>query len=399
MRIDAFKVRLLGVCLTCAATFAVADDDMLDDVLSGLDEPAAAKKAEPAAPAAAEPVKEAESVAAAPVKEEGEVAPAEVSTEVAAEGEAAPAGEGDEAKKEEKPIPLLPFARVIRTTGAVSVMNPDVNKAQAPIIGKMYPLGTVFETSPKSSMVIALGDGVIFTLGPNSVASVKAGADPVKSRIVALVSGSVSTAFDEKLPKGVVSIESACVRFRDVCGRSTIEVENGGDGSETLNAMVVTGSSLVEGAQFHVPVLGSADKLSVFTAGNRSLSRIEGVAGNYDLVLSKGAEAPLVYPVTPQSTAKIFREHAKVGGRLLVSVLVANPYGEAVNRFAFAEGRAEVATGELINPKEETEDPNAAPKGADEVPVLDKESVAAEKPAAEKPADAAAATEEISLEE
>lgn len=398
MRIDAFKFRLLGACLTCAATFAVADDDMLDDVLSGLDKPATAEKAAPAPAVAAEP--EAEQPVAAPAAEEStaEVAATSDNAEVAADEAKA----DDEAKKEEeKPIPLLPFARVIRTSGTVSVMNPDVNKAQPPIINKMYPLGTVFETSPRSTMVIALGDGIIFTLGPNSVASVKAGADPAKSRIVALVSGSVTTAFEEKLPKGVVAIESACVRFRDVCGRGTIEVKNGGDGSESLSAAVVTGSSLVEGAQFHIPVLGAADKLSIFTAGNRSVSRIEGDAGKYDLVLNKGGEAPLVYHVTPQSTAKIFREHAKVGGRLLVSVLVSNPYGEAVHRFAFAEGRPEVATGELIKPKEETDDPNAAPKGADEVPALDNAEGADKQPAqkAAPAANDAAAEEMIAIEE
>ena len=52
--------------------------------------------------------------------------------------------------------------------------------------------------------------------------------------------------------------------------------------------------------------------------------------------------------MSPRAVVKIWRQHAKVGGRLIVSTLAIDPNGRAVHRFAWAEGRPQVATGELV---------------------------------------------------
>jgi hypothetical protein len=45
-----------------------------------------------------------------------------------------------------------------------------------------------------------------------------------------------------------------------------------------------------------------------------------------------------------------------VGGRPVIAALVISPTGIAKHRFAYAEGRSGVATGELIQPVEEKDE-------------------------------------------
>ena len=47
---------------------------------------------------------------------------------------------------------------------------------------------------------------------------------------------------------------------------------------------------------------------------------------------------------------KIFRRKAATAGRMIVSMMTFNPAGEMLNRCAFAEGRANVNSGELVVP-------------------------------------------------
>ena len=56
--------------------------------------------------------------------------------------------------------------------------------------------------------------------------------------------------------------------------------------------------------------------------------------------------------MSPQAVVKIWRENAPVGGRAIISTLVVSPTGMARHRFAYAEGRPNLATGELITAQE-----------------------------------------------
>jgi len=99
------------------------------------------------------------------------------------------------------------------------------------------------------------------------------------------------------------------------------------------------------------------------TSQDRAFSRLTSVSGDFAIILNKGEEDPVNFGMSPKAVVKIWRENAPVGGRPVIAVLVVSPTGIAKHRFAYAEGRAGVATGELI-------DPAATAKEDEDLPVL-----------------------------
>jgi hypothetical protein len=92
--------------------------------------------------------------------------------------------------------------------------------------------------------------------------------------------------------------------------------------------------------------------VNIQTAGDRSLSRLTSVSGDFSILLENGTDTPVNYGMSPQAVVKIWRENAPVGGRAIISTLVVSPTGMARHRFAYAEGRPCLATGELITAQE-----------------------------------------------
>jgi hypothetical protein len=86
---------------------------------------------------------------------------------------------------------------------------------------------------------------------------------------------------------------------------------------------------------------------------------------------------------------KIWRESAPVGGRAIISTLVVSPAGMARHRFAYADGRPNLATGELIAPAAVEE------KDKEAMPVL----LSTEEKKAEAPAEKAEKTAEPPAEQ
>ena len=56
----------------------------------------------------------------------------------------------------------------------------------------------------------------------------------------------------------------------------------------------------------------------------------------------------LEFTLSPRCAIKIFRRLSPVGGNMLVSTMTIDAAGEIKNRCAFAEGRANVNSGELV---------------------------------------------------
>ena len=56
----------------------------------------------------------------------------------------------------------------------------------------------------------------------------------------------------------------------------------------------------------------------------------------------------LDFTLSAQCVIKIFRAKSNVGGRTVVSMMTFNATGDMKNRIAFAEGRANVNSGELV---------------------------------------------------
>ena len=122
-------------------------------------------------------------------------------------------------------------------------------------------------------------------------------------------------------------------------------------------------SHSIDGPHYHIPALRAANTVNIQTSSDRSFSRLASVSGDFVIVLNKGEEEPVSYGMSPKAVVKIWRENAPVGGRPVIAALVVSPTGIAKHRFAYAEGRSGVATGELVQS-------GAEEKMEEELPVL-----------------------------
>ncbi len=272
---------------------------------------------------------------------------------------AEPAAAADQQSQNAPEFTLL--VRVLNIHGTCEVNNPDVGQYASALDNKAYPLGTAFRTGADGSALLAFSDRETVQLGPNTEVAVAAADKDAKARIVRLVSGKIKTDLRDNLPEGSFGIETPNASCKNLAGRGEYSLLTDAD-VETFQAATITGSARVDGPQYHIPALRAANTVNIQTAVDRSLSRLTSVSGDFAIILEKGSEEPVNYGMSPQAVVKIWRENAPVGGRLIISTLVVSPTGIARHRFAYAEGRNELATGELISP--------VAEEKAEALPVL-----------------------------
>lgn len=285
-----------------------------------------------------------------------------VATTVCAQDEAQPAAAEPAAAAEQQPqsqtapeFTLL--ARVLNIRGACEVNNPDVGQYAPAVDNKAYPLGTAFRTGADGSALIAFSDRETVQLGPNTEVVVAAADKSDKGRVVRFVAGKIKTDLRDNLPEGCFGIETPNASCKNLAGRGEYSLTSDAN-LETFQAATITGSARIEGPQYHIPALRAANTVNIQTSADHSLSRLTSVSGDFAIILKNGTETPVNYGMSPQAVVKIWRESAPVGGRLIISTLVVSPNGIARHRFAYAEGRSELATGELVaaGAEEKTED-------------------------------------------
>jgi len=257
-----------------------------------------------------------------------------------------------------------PLFRVANVQGACEVKNPDVGHFVPVINNKAYPLGTAVRTGADGSAVIILSNQENVQLLENTEVTVAAASKNPNGRALRFVSGKIKTTLRDNLPEGCFSVETANTNCRNIAGRGEFTLTTEAN-LETFQAATITGSELVEGLQFHIPALRAANTVNIQTAQDRSLSRLTSVSGDFAMSLENGTETPVSYGMSPKAVVKIWRENAPVGGRTIVSTLVISPTGKAIHRFAYAEGRTSLTTGELISQQEGEEK-----EKKEELPVL-----------------------------
>jgi len=262
---------------------------------------------------------------------------------------------------EQQAKPFYPLFRVMNVRGAVEVNNPDVGTFAPAVNNKAYPLGTIVRTGPGGSAFMAFSAEDNAQLLENTEAVGAAPRENPNARLVRLVSGKIKLTLRDNLPEGSFSVVTPSVSCKNLCGRGdyTLTTENN---NETLLAATITGSATVQGLYYVIPALRAANTVSIQTATDHSMSRLTGVSGDYPIVLENGTEEPVTYTMSPKAVVKIWRENAPVGGRAIVSTLVISPTGRARHRFVYAEGRPNLATGELIvRLDEDDEEKNSLP--------------------------------------
>jgi hypothetical protein len=302
-----------------------------------------------------------------------------------AQDNAQPDAAGQAPAAEQQVKPFDPLVRVTSVQGAVQVQNPDVGQFAPAQNNKAYPLGTIVRTGPGGNATLAFSPQDTVQLLENSEAVFAAPEKDAKARLVKLVAGKIKTSLRDNLAEGSFSVATPGTTCKNMAGRGEFTISSDAN-TETLQAATITGSAFIEGTYYAIPALRAANTVNIQTAADRSLTRLTSVSGDFPITLSNGGETPTTFGMSPKAVVKIWRENAPVGGRSIVSTLVVSPTGMARHRFAYAEGRPNLATGELIAPADEEEAKDAT------LPVLLSTGAAA--PAAEQPkAEAGAAAQ------
>lgn len=286
------------------------------------------------------------------------------------EEEAKPAAESESsdglpvvAAKQEKFF--FPLVRCDRIEGCVvQVMKPNAGWTVAEE-GRYYPLGSAFrvEADANAAANAEFGFGESSVLRATNALEFATEAMEVgaKARVVLLRGGKFSLALPRALPDGLFAVKAPYFACSNLAGESTFEYVKTGDGDEAV-VRCVTGSMALEGSHYKIARMGAANQVRIRTTGDNLFTSLRGESGDYTVALDQGlipeknfetgevkeVMKSLDFSLSPQCAVKIFRKKAAVEGKMIVSMMTFNPAGEILNRCAYAEGRANVNSGELV---------------------------------------------------
>ncbi len=253
--------------------------------------------------------------------------------------------------------PEAQFANLVRVAniqGVCEVNNPDVGSFKPAQHNKAYPMGSTFRTGPNSScfLVFSPEDSAEVTAQTEiMVSGVSTNNKTCHILTARLISGTVKTALRDNLKGSVFNVNTPNADLKGLTGRGEYAIHSDGE-NEILQAATITGIASIEGPHYTIPALQAANTVNILTAPNRSFSRLTSVSGDFSILLHNGTEQPVNFGMSPQAIVKIWRTIAPVGGRTIVSTLVVSPTGMARHRFAYAEGRDVLQTGELVESQE-----------------------------------------------
>lgn len=282
---------------------------------------------------------------------------AENSSAEGAEGEvAAPAAQPEK--------PFYPLLRCVRAEGTVRILRPRTQDWVAAEEGRFYPLGSTIQVTAEAGKPLAQ-----FEFGEKAQLVIKDAAEVVtraieigeKTRTVELKGGRIAFELPRTLKEGVFRLVLPSFTCENLAGNSTFAFTANGDGDEVV-VRCVTGQLAVKGAHYEIPKMGAANQVSIRTTTDQLFTSLRGQSGDCKVILDRGlvqernfetgemkdVAKPLEFSLSPQCAVKIFRAKAAVGGRVSVSMMTFSPSGEMLNRFAFAEGRSNVNSGELV---------------------------------------------------
>lgn len=265
-----------------------------------------------------------------------------------------------------------------RVQVGAEVLKPGA-QAWAPIEeGRFYPLGATFRAAKGGSLTVAIGKGATATVENGSSFAMRAQGLGVKTRTLVLTEGEVELTLPTDLPPGLFSVTSGSVSIVNPAGKSKFTLKPTGDGLD-LTVRCVTGTLEVKGRHFTIPAMRAADEFRLRSSRDDLETVLYGKSGDYIVRLDRGlvtkdvlqddgslklvsAPETLDWHLSVSTYVQINRAVPAVGERLSVTMMTFDAAGTMKNHFAFAEGRGEVNTGELVQATEETDD---AAKNAD----------------------------------
>lgn len=264
----------------------------------------------------------------------------------------------------------LPLCR--RVDGGAEVKRPGSSEWAPAEEGRFYPLGTSYRAAKGGTLVIAFGNECLVTVADGASFGTRAQGVGESSRRIVLTGGEVSVSLPGNLRPGMFFVAAPDFTVRNPAGDSKFSFEDKGDGY-SASVRCVTGLLEVEGRHFTIPAMHAADAFDIRSSHDGLETILYGRSGDYVVKLDRGTVASnevlddgSVKSVVEQSVldwhlsvatrVQINRAVPAVGERLSVAMMTFDSAGTMQNHFAFAEGRAEVNTGELVVKATEEDD-------------------------------------------
>ena len=261
--------------------------------------------------------------------------------------------------------PFTALFRCVRVNGVTQVLKPGASEWTKAEEGRFYPLGSAVRTVSEAGAPVSAE----FSFGPEATIKLEGAAEAAtraieigeRARTLELRSGRVLVNLPRTLKEGLFSVSAPYFTCSNLAGESRFDYQPLGDGDEVV-VRCVTGTMTLEGRHYRIPRMAAANQVRIRSTGDDLFSWLRGESGDSKVVLDQGMtteknfetgeekDVPKTYEfvLSPRCAIKVFRRRSPVGGNMLVSMMAIDASGEIKSRCAFAEGRSNVNSGELV---------------------------------------------------
>ena len=275
--------------------------------------------------------------------------------------------EGVPAVKKTEDVPVFRALPVCRFKEGIAEVRKPGSSDWAPIEeGKFYPLGCAYRTQ-NGRLTIEFGREASVKISGNASFTSVAMPLGAKSRGIVLGEGQLELSLADNIPEGAFTIASTGFSVKNPAGESRFILNKLGDGEMAI-IRCVTGSLSIDGCHFSIPTMRAANEIKIRTSNDKLETILYGTSGDYIARLDRGLmyrddiqddgtvrkiveQGSLDWHLSPATKVQINRAVPAIGKRMSVAVMTFDAVGEMKNHFAYAEGRAEVNTGELVRMK------------------------------------------------
>ena len=261
--------------------------------------------------------------------------------------------------------PFTALFKCVRVSGVAQVLKPGASEWTKAEEGRFYPLGSAVRTVSEAGSPVSAE----FSFGPEATIKLEGAAEAAtraieigeRARTLELKSGCVLVNLPRTLKEGLFSVSAPYFTCSNLAGESRFDYQPLGDGDEVV-VRCVTGTMTLEGRHYRIPRMAAANQVRIRSTGDDLFSWLRGESGDSKVVLDQGVtteknfetgeekDVPKTYEfvLSPRCAIKVFRRRSPVGGNMLVSMMAIDASGEIKSRCAFAEGRSNVNSGELV---------------------------------------------------
>ena len=246
--------------------------------------------------------------------------------------------------------------RVMIPRGDCQIRRAGQDQFEPVIKGKAYPYGSTLRTGKDSDMVVAISSEDAVRLMSDTQVDARIDHATNDCRIISLRQGELLVRLNVINTNETLAIETPACRCVSMVGNAKIRVAPGVGESTTEVRAESSCRVKVIGPQFVIPGLQSGNGIEITSLIDNSMTRIRDLVGDYTVFVNKGLElnpdttvtegSHVLLPVamSTQSAVKIWRERAKVGGSLIVSVLATASDGKGRESYAFVVGKDNFVT-------------------------------------------------------